>query len=132
MISNDLGQPLHDDAGAMVRLPRMRGGNTLFASLAGYESDRKGSPSILSWDGVRGNWKPGASLGSLLGSAGPLALGDMDGSGKLALFAGSRFMPGRFPEAGRSALFLEANGHWAADPESSPVFAGAGMVSAAT
>jgi len=65
------------------------------------------------------------------GSPGPMAMADVDGDGDLDLFAGSRVMPGRYPEAGPSMLFRNENGEFKPDARRNAVLAGAGMVSGA-
>lgn len=64
------------------------------------------------------------NLPILEGSAGPVCLGDFNLDGKLDLFVGSRVTPGKYPEAGKSRVYLSQNGKWILSQELD-----AGMVS---
>jgi hypothetical protein len=65
-------------------------------------------------------------------STGPLAMTDLDGSGRMELFVGGRVIPGRYPEPATSLLFREAGDHWELDEENTKQFGGIGLVSGAT
>jgi hypothetical protein len=66
------------------------------------------------------------------GSVGPLALGDVDGDGRLDLFVGARVVPGAWPAPARSHLYRGTpNGGWVADTVNERAVAATGLVSAA-
>ncbi len=60
---------------------------------------------------------------------GPLALTEI--RGELALFAGGRFVPRRYPEAAPSYLFKLRDGSWVEDKSASEVFSKLGLASGA-
>lgn len=63
------------------------------------------------------------------GALGPLAMGDVNGDGRPDLFAGSRFRPGRYPEASPSALFLaQPDGSFRRDAAQDGALARVGLV----
>jgi hypothetical protein len=64
-------------------------------------------------------------------STGPLALGDLVGTGPLELFVGGRAMGGRYPEAASSRLFRFQAGNWELDARNSAMFDKIGLVSGA-
>jgi hypothetical protein len=83
-------------------------GNTLLAGAANYEDGLTNGGCLRIFDFQRH-----ASGDSVLGqasSAGPLALGDVEGQGTLSLFIGGRVVPGRYPEPATSLLLRTENG----------------------
>jgi hypothetical protein len=64
-------------------------------------------------------------------STGPLAIADVYGNGTLDLFVGGRVIPGRYPEAADSKLYLNHDGQLELDEENSRVLAKVGLVSGA-
>jgi enediyne biosynthesis protein E4 len=65
-------------------------------------------------------------------STGPLALGDVHGTGRLDLFVGGRCIPGKWPAAATSLLFENRNGKYVLDLTNTLQLANLGMVSGAT
>jgi enediyne biosynthesis protein E4 len=64
-------------------------------------------------------------------STGPLALADIAGDGRLALFVGGRVLAGRYPQPASSMLFRQAGESWQLDSENTRLFRDFGLVSAA-
>jgi hypothetical protein len=81
-----------------------------------YESTSKGTP-------VR--------VESRENNIGALALGDLEGRGQLALFAGGRPVGGRYPEAAASRLYRRAQGQWVIDATNTAALKDAGLVNGA-
>jgi len=65
-------------------------------------------------------------------SVGPLALGDVDGDGRLDLFVGARVVPGAWPLPAHSHLYhADGNGGWTPDSANDRALASLGLVSQA-
>ena len=83
--------------------------------------------SIVNFEG---NAKP-KTLATTESSAGPLAVCDYDGDGDLDLFVGGRMIPGEYPKAASSQLWINDEGELKPSPLNSSLFQGLGLVSGA-
>jgi hypothetical protein len=64
-------------------------------------------------------------------SAGPLAMTDLNGNGVLSLFIGGRVIPGHYPEAASSMLYIRTNNIWVLDRHNTKALEKVGLVNAA-
>ena len=74
------------------------------AAVSNYEDGLTNGPSVLRFFADAGSSE--TVLSSIPSSAGPMTVADVNGDGFLDLFVGGRVVPGRYPEAATSRLFL--------------------------
>jgi hypothetical protein len=85
-------------------------GSRLLAGLASYE-DGRNEGGCLRWIDLATDTAR-ESISGFESSAGPLALGDIEGRGRLDLFIGGRVVPGRYPEPASSLLLRREAEGW--------------------
>lgn len=64
-------------------------------------------------------------------AAGPIALADYDGDGRLDLFVGGRAIAGRYPQPASSTLYKNVDGHFVLDAANTNALQSVGLVSSA-
>src|SRR5439155_4664262 len=105
------------------------GQTLILAGSANYEDGLAAGASVRQYD-LAGRTMDD-TFPAQASSTGPLALGDLSGSGRLSLFVGGRVDGGRWPEAASSMMFRWENGKWERDEENTRRLAGVGLVSGA-
>lgn len=131
------GSPAAWDLTTIVPAPTAHGGTMLVAGQSNYEATSAeeavsvGSAIGVSLSGGRPA-RPTSLLPPDTGSAGPLALADVNGDGRLDLFVGARVKPGVWPLPVRSHVYLRtADGGWMLDAGNEGALAALGLVSSA-
>lgn len=126
--------PAHVDLTTILGWPDGRGGRMVIAGVSSYEMGTMrhalGVPSVVGYSLATGAMTP--LVPGETASVGPLALADSDGDGDLDLFVGGRVIPGGYPFSGRSRMFRNDGGRFVFDAINNRLFAGLGMVSAAS
>ena len=122
---------LPDDQTAVVGWRSASGVMTLVLGLANYESATTNDPPAMGFQISTNGVGELPRLPGQEASAGPLAVGDLDGNGHLALFVGGRVVGGRYPKPASSRLFRFVSGRFELDVERSRIFENVGLVSGA-
>jgi hypothetical protein len=130
---NALDRTYERDLTGIVSIPN-EDGATVLVGQSNYERlpDDPEQPSrILVFDASA----EGLSLRNKLtfgdGAVGPLALADVDGNGRLDLFAGGRHVPGHYPASASSKLYLNKGGTFQRDASRSRPFENLGLITGA-
>jgi enediyne biosynthesis protein E4 len=126
--------PAHGDLTTILTRPDGQGGRIVIAGVSSYEmatiTDALAAPSVVSYSLTTGRMTP--LLPGDSASVGPLALADYSGDGNLDLFVGARILPGAYPMSPSSRLYRNEGGQLVPDTANNALFAGMGMVSAAS
>jgi len=128
-----LGQRVEGDVTTVIPVPDARG-TSLLAGQSSYEAESAAEAlamaRVIGFTGSGGVQRP--VLAGDTAAVGPLALGDVNGDGRLDLFVGARVVPGRWPLPSASRLYLRgADGSWTPDAVNAATVARLGLVSAA-
>jgi hypothetical protein len=126
-----LDAPAPDDLGGIIGFTAGPEQRSILAALGNYEGGSTQTPSVLRYDASAAGVVRGDPLPGVASCSGPLALGDLNGDGQLDLFVGGRLLPGRYPEAASSRIYLGKAGKFELDEERSRLLQNVGLVNGA-
>ncbi|MDE2721218.1 FG-GAP-like repeat-containing protein [Candidatus Palauibacter polyketidifaciens] len=122
--------PSPGDQTGLVIVPG-RAGATVVVGTATYDGTDRAAASATLLRASGSVLREAQTLPAAESSTGPLAAADVDGDGDVDLFAGGRVVPGQYPAAATSRLFLNEGGRYVLDESNAAVLAGLGLVSGA-
>jgi enediyne biosynthesis protein E4 len=128
-IASDPALTVPNDTMGLVGWEDGDGGRGVLAGLSGYEfkSDHGAMSMRLAGDRLTA----GDALAADMASASVLALGDMNGDGRMALFIGGGVIPGRYPMGAPSELYQYDGHEWKPDERNNVLFGNLGIVNGA-
>ncbi len=119
--------PAEDDLTGLVGWTPVPGKRSALSGLSNYERTEAQPSSLLEFSGA----KLETIVQKLPSSAGPIAVADINGDGALDVFVGGRVLPGRYPEAASSSIYLNKKGQLIADDANNVLLRNVGLVSGA-
>ena len=120
-------QPAERDQTSVLGFSSSPGKASLLVGASNYEDGTTNGEGVMRFDLDENAPKRVAGLPARSGSVGAMAVAEIAGDGRLSLFAGSRVIPGRYPESGSSAIYRSNGKDWELDAENSKAVAAAGM-----
>jgi hypothetical protein len=120
-------EPLQQDQSTLLALSGPDGSVELLAGSSNYETASRTNASVVRYDLQRGT--ESSLISAQPWSVGPLALGHR--GKQLALFAGGRALPGQYPRAVPSQLYIREKEGWKSDVAASSAL-GTNLISGAT
>lgn len=123
--------PLARDQTAVLGWASETGGRSLLVGSSNYADGQTNAESVLRYGLQGGQVKAMPGLPGQNASVGALALGEIAGDGKLALFVGGRVGPGRYPEPVSSRIYRYDGKQWQLDVLNSKALDHVGLVSGA-
>lgn len=104
----------------------------LVVGSSNFEQGDAGAPSAFHYTLKDGELIDQKSIQGILSTTGTMAAADYTGDGKMELFIGGRFKPGRYPEDASSRLFaLNSNGEFEVDRRNSQKLLDVGLITGA-
>lgn len=122
-------QPAARDVATILPWRRSSGAIGLIAAQSNYEDKATDVPMVRLVDFAKRAFDD--SLPASTSSAGPMAMADVNGDGRLDLFVGGRMIPERWPEPASSMLLRGVGDGFAVDATNAATFAAVGLVSGA-
>ena len=127
--ASDSSLSVPDDTAGMVGWQDPSGARQMLAALTGYEV--KGGHAVVAFGLAEGHLTLAGSLGREMPGGGALALGDLTGDGRLALFVAGGVVPGHYPFAAPSKIYRFEAGRWILDAKNSALLDNLGIVNGA-
>ncbi len=124
-----LDEPAARDQTTVLAWPHGPNAPGLLVGSANYEDGQVAGAGVRVLDLTAGKWTD--AVPDTESSVGPLALGDLNGDGNLALFVGGRVKAGKYPEACSSRIYRSTNSNWVLDEPNTKVLEAVGLVSGA-
>lgn len=125
----DKGFSLHNDMAGIVGWTDPTGTRRILAGLTGYEV--KTNHAAIAFSIGDGRLIPSAPMAPDITSSSAMALCDIDGNGRPALFVAGGLSPGNYPIGAKSMIYQYDGAQWKADTKNSVLLDNLGIVNGA-
>ncbi|HVY69596.1 MAG TPA: VCBS repeat-containing protein [Verrucomicrobiae bacterium] len=125
----DAPEAAPDDLAGLAGWTDPAGNRMIFAGVTGYEAPIESALKAYELKGTNFASRPVFPVASH--SAGPVAIGDIDGKGNWTMFIGGGVSPEHYPLGTPSLLYFYDAGEWKLDARNSPMLDNLGIVNGA-